>query len=338
MDDTKHFDLVRQRNRRFIRNLMRDYRQIGKAELAEASGLSFPTVSALVGDMIATGEVILLEETQTRGGRPAGQYALAPLFRAGICAYIADMVLCLRVVDIFGETVFERKLPFPAKDCSAALCDAIRYVKKRFPTLDAMSLGLPGVVRDGRVLFLPSHPELNGVDLHELLQQTFGIDVFLENDVNAFVLAERETWPSLFHFLRSEACSGSGILVDGKLMRGAGGYAGEIEYLDLPSSGTHRTLNERLALIASQYTGDEYRQAVNQLIAEVLVSVICILNPADVALSGFELDEADLSSIHDTITSRLPEERCPRIHTVSDVEPLYFAGLLSILCDYRKSQ
>ncbi len=338
MDDTKHFDLVRQRNRRFIRNLMRDYRQIGKADLAEVSGLSFPTVSALLGEMLATGEVVLLDETQTRGGRPAGQYALAPLFRAGICAYITDMFLCLRVVDVFGETVFERRLPFPANDCEAALSDAIRYVQKRFPTLDAMSLGLPGVVRDGRVLFLPSHPELNGVDLHERLRQTFGIEVFLENDVNAFVLAERETWPSLFHFLRSDACSGSGILIDGKLMRGSGGYAGEIEYLDLPLSGSHRTLNERLAMIAREYKDELYRRAVNQLISEVLVSVVCILNPADVALSGFVLDDSDLTEISNLIKARLPQERSARLHIVSDVEPLYFAGLLSILGDYRNIQ
>lgn len=332
-EDSTHFEIVRQQNRRKIRNLMRDVAKIGKSELSSLSGLTFPTISALISDLLDSGEVELLDCTAIRGGRPAGQYALVPLFHTAVCAYLDDGKVFLRVVNVFGQTILEQVSPLPTADCCRALIALLENIHERYPSLSVISLGIPGAVKDGRILFLPSHPSLEGLELGHILSSEFGVTVFIENDVNTLVLAERHVWPNLFHLFRGkcESGSGSGILINGELLRGAGGYAGEIGYLPFFAP---RTTQDTYAALSTTQHGHAGLEDKISIITSVIISVICILNPEDVAVSGFSIDAAALEQIKTNIMTSLPPSRCPRLHLVDDIEDLYFSGLLGMVIDY----
>lgn len=338
MDDTSHFDVIRLQNRRLIRNLMIDVKQIGKSELATRSGLSFPTVSALISELMESGEVVLLDCTATRGGRPAGQYALAPLYRTAILAYMDEDELFFRVVNAYGECIKEGSTDLPKKDCCDALFRITRDLEDQFPSLSVISLGIPGVVKDGRILFLPAYPELEGVDLGARISSAFGIPVFLENDVNTMVLAERMTWPNLFHLFRGKCASGagSGILINGEVLRGFGGFAGEISYLPFFREA-QLTQEGQPADLSCKESGLTIDTTI-ALITPVILSVICILNPADIAVSGFGIDQDALEEIKKRILFAIPSDRFPDFHLIDDTDSLYFSGLLGMVTDYWKNQ
>ncbi len=105
------------------------------------------------------------------------------------------------------------------------------------PTRHVM-VGVPGAVdlRTGRISQIPNIAGLQDVDVLGYLRGRFGPDVAIENDVNLAMLGEQVLGcASGCHnaaFLSLGTGAGLGLLIDGKLFRGAHGAAGEIA--DLP--------------------------------------------------------------------------------------------------------
>ncbi len=337
-EDCSHFDQVRQQNRRTVRNLMRGCAKIGKAELAAASGLSFPTISALLADMLETKEVLLLRDTASHGGRPAEQFALNPLFQTALCAYIEDHVLHIQVYDVFGTSRHDERQDFSEIQTPERLCDLLSRATAPYPGLSVVCLGIPGVVQGGHVSYIPDYPDLHDCDLRSYLGAKFDVPVYIENDVNVFVLAEREKWPNLVHIFYGANCPGAGILINGSLLRGANGCAGELECLPFEHEGEPVSFGTKLSLVNRRRLSEVKRLQLLSAVAEALTGAICFLNPADAALSGFGLRPEDLSVIQKEVEKFIPHGRCPKLHIVDDVDSLYMKGLLEFAMDYWKAR
>jgi len=336
--DCSHFDQVRMQNRRIIRNLMRQAAQITKAELAEESGLSFPTVSALIGDLLASGEVIRLPESATRGGRPAELFALSPVFQTAVCAYIEDHNLYIRVYDVFGQVLHDARSLLTSGHSSPLLLENLLRIREQFPSLSVLCLGIPGVIENGRLTYLPDYPDMQDLPLQQMLETALSVPVHLENDVNVFVSAERDQWPDLVHIFLGANGPGAGILVRGQLIRGVCGYAGELEFLPFEHLGVPVTFCEKLRRIKADMAGSDGRTLFLQCLARAIVSIICIINPPDVALSGFGLAGSDIADLQGELERIIPAARCPALHIVDQVDDLYQSGLLKIAMDDWKER
>jgi predicted NBD/HSP70 family sugar kinase len=105
-------------------------------------------------------------------------------------------------------------------------------------------VGVPGAVdpRTGRVSLIPNIAGLQDVDVIGYLRSRFGPDVAIENDVNLALLGEQTLGcASGCHnaaFLSLGTGAGLGLLIDGKLFRGAHGAAGEIAELPIACDPT----------------------------------------------------------------------------------------------------
>ena len=99
-------------------------------------------------------------------------------------------------------------------------------------------VGVPGAVdpRTSRVSQIPNIVGLEDVDILGFLRDRFGPHVAIENDVNLAMLGEQALGCASgcrnAAFLALGTGTGLGLLIDGKLFRGARGAAGEIA--DLP--------------------------------------------------------------------------------------------------------
>lgn len=330
-----HFDQVRLTNRRRIRNLMRENRSFGKAELADLSSLSFPTVSALLQDLVQSGEVLLMPEQETRGGRPAGRYALDPRFQVAFCAYIEDYRLHVRVFDVLGNSVEEAVSPLDHAFCLRDLLRHLDALNEKYPMRSVISLGFPGVTVDGRLTYIPLYPDLENKDIAAILGERYGVPIFVENDVNVLVSAERGTWPDLFHLFKGANGPGAGILCGGSVLRGFSGGAGEVEYLPfIAEDGTFRTFCGELTHIDATLTDEDQKVALRRTLLCAVFAAISIVNPADIALSGFGLTSSDLAIMQLALVDRIPSDRIPTLHLIEDVDALYQLGLFQIARDY----
>src|SRR6185295_12154825 len=108
-----------------------------------------------------------------------------------------------------------------------------------------IGIGLPGVidVEKGALRWTPGAwlPELDGVPLLSVLGQRTGQRVFVDNDVNALALAEwmfgagRDV--SSIVTIAIGTGVGAGVILDGTLIRGHIGAAGEIGHLSMNREG-----------------------------------------------------------------------------------------------------
>jgi glucokinase len=108
-----------------------------------------------------------------------------------------------------------------------------------------IGIGLPGLidVEKGALRWTPGGwlPELDGIPLPSVLGQRTGQRVFVDNDVNALALAEwmfgagRDV--SSIVTLAIGTGVGAGLILDGTLIRGHVGAAGEIGHLSMNREG-----------------------------------------------------------------------------------------------------
>jgi predicted NBD/HSP70 family sugar kinase len=102
-------------------------------------------------------------------------------------------------------------------------------------------LGSPGVFdpRSGRIGIAPNIPDFDRIDIVEELGRRLGCPVQIENDVNLAAMGEQ--WQGCckevrdFAFVALGTGIGLGLVLDGRLVRGARGAAGEIAFLPIGS-------------------------------------------------------------------------------------------------------
>lgn len=106
-----------------------------------------------------------------------------------------------------------------------------------------VGIGAPGIIgrKKGEIEFCPNIPFLNGFKLGPVLARKLGKPVVLENDANTGVYGECELGAARGYkdvigvFLGTGV--GGGIVLSGKIHRGASGAAGEIGHMIVDPSG-----------------------------------------------------------------------------------------------------
>lgn len=94
----------------------------------------------------------------------------------------------------------------------------------------------------GKVIYATDNlPGWTGMEIKRRLESTFGIDTFVENDVNCFALGEANfgLGQGKSHILCITVGTGIGgaIIIDGKLYRGWKGSAGELGHITIDYNG-----------------------------------------------------------------------------------------------------
>jgi predicted NBD/HSP70 family sugar kinase/biotin operon repressor len=238
---------LRERNRGRVVDALRSGGAVSRAEISRRTGLSPSTVSSLVGDLQAAGLVVerAPDDGDSVVGRPP---VLVALDRSAGTVLGVDfghdhvrVALADLSYDILGESFAELETGSAAVD---SLDTAARMVGELIDEAGvdrdrvlAASLGLPGPI-DSETGLVHSRSILpNWVGLHPAaeLEERLGMPVLLDNDANMGALGEgtfgvgRDS--RVMVYLRLSAGIGAGILIDGRLFRGARGAAGEIGHV-----------------------------------------------------------------------------------------------------------
>ncbi|MBU0766369.1 ROK family protein [Patescibacteria group bacterium] len=115
-----------------------------------------------------------------------------------------------------------------------------------------IGIGVPGLVRqpEGIIVTLPNIPESNEFPLKARLTADSGLPVTIDNDANTFALAEglnsKYNTKGIVVGITMGTGVGGGVVVDGKLFRGAHGFAAEIGHMLLrPGEPPYNTDDKR---------------------------------------------------------------------------------------------
>lgn len=244
-------ETAREINRNIVLNTIHAHQPVSRADLARFTGLQASTVSVIVGQLIEEGWVLTGEFGRLpRGRRPV--YVSLNDKHVTLAIDLRPNEANLAVVDINGKILGRETVAFSAQSNprtrpKAALADVIKGAQKLKSTHRERVFAGVGVSVSGRVdqkthklLFSPNAP-WNQIDVYEELMKKLHGPIEMENAANASLFAER--WFGEFgNAANVVAVSvsdglGTGLLLDGHLIRGGGDMAGEFGHMPLAETG-----------------------------------------------------------------------------------------------------
>ena len=152
---------------------------------------------------------------------------------------------CLGVLlDDAGTVVREHRIPTPQSGSAPALVDAVDEVARELQGGDALpvGVGVPGLVdRDGVLRFAPNIRGVVELAVRAELSKRLGVEVSVDNDATCAAWGERAVGAARGHdhviLVTLGTGVGGGIIIDGRLVRGAHGFAGEIGHMVVAANG-----------------------------------------------------------------------------------------------------
>ena len=234
---------------------LREHSPLSRAEIADLTGLHRATVSHLMTDLL---EQRLVRETGTRHaetiGRPRQGVALDGAHIGVLGLEINVDYIAAHGTDLAGQELVERRWPFDAmgsrpehavQRLGSVAVESAAALHRAGALLAGAGVAVPGLVdrEHGLVRYAPN------LQWHELpLARHLGAAlsipqdrVVVENDANLSALAEHTVGvaagTSHLAYLTGEVGIGGGFIVDGTLLRGDQGFAGEVGHLPLDPAG-----------------------------------------------------------------------------------------------------
>jgi len=247
---------LRERNRERVIAVLRTLGRTSQADIARTTGLSRTTVSTLVAELKDSGLVFEVDgrAPDMRGGRPGVQLALQDSPRVVLGIDFGHSHVRVAVADLAHNVLAERARDMDvnhfaedALDGSASMVDEVlgEAGVERAAVICA-GIGIPGPVdrARGTVGSATILPGWLGLRIADEMEGRLSLRVEIENDANCGALAEL-TWGagrdcSNFAYIKAASGIGAGLVIDGRLLRGASGTAGEIGHTTV--SYTHLTL------------------------------------------------------------------------------------------------
>ncbi len=220
--------------------------EISRAELARQTGLTRPTVSALVAELIDKQYVVEVGRGPSAGGKRPMLLNLAQDRHNLLCLDLGGRTLRGALLDLRGEIKQRRTVWRGEAQGEAALALVMELVGELLTSAEVPVLGIgigtPGLVNsvNGTVL---NAVNLGWQDLklRERISEAFGIDVFVANDSHMAALAEYtfggERDSQNLILIRIGQGVGAGIVVRGQVFFGDGFGAGEIGHVVVANNG-----------------------------------------------------------------------------------------------------
>ncbi|GAB2964225.1 ROK family transcriptional regulator [Streptomyces heilongjiangensis] len=258
---------MRRRNLSRVMHTVNTEGPLSRAAVASHIGLTRAAVSTLVDELIRAG---LLEELGPerpgRVGRPGSALALSGRGPAGIGAEIGVDHLAVCAVDLRGAVraravrhgTNRGRSPEPVIDELTALVrQVVAEAEQEGLWAAGLAVAVPGLVaRDARTVVRAPNLDWHDTDLGALLPEDLPLTV--DNEANFGGLAE--LWlgaatPRDFLHVSAEIGIGGAVVVDGRLLRGTRGFAGELGHVPVRPEGPECACGGRGCL--EQYAGEE---------------------------------------------------------------------------------
>jgi len=217
-----------------------------RADLARFLNVSPALMTQLVKDLIADGLVQELDVAPSGGGRPARLLGLVSSAGRAVGAKIAPDHIAFVEMEIDGSVRRSASEPYDARS-SSYLADLVALFhdfvdRSDDSTLLGVGVGVSGSVNRRDIGLVESEEfDWHQAPIGATLRRELGLPVLIENNVNALAVAERLYGMGRQHddflVLTIGTGVGAGFVVDGSVLRGHSGGAGEIGHLPVQYTG-----------------------------------------------------------------------------------------------------
>ncbi|MBE1878410.1 ROK family transcriptional regulator [Myceligenerans pegani] len=253
--------MVRRTHEGRVLSALRAFGALSRAELAERVGLSRTTLSEITATLVKRGAVVVVDTDAAlrRGsGRPAERLALDPAAGQFLGVDFGHRRVQVAVADASHEIIASGVERYDdgtgwTDRIAAALGLVDRLAREHglhFGALQAVGIGVPGPYTragaGGAHITWKQHTAPDGVDA--AFAERFGSPVMVDNNTRLAALAEAVSRPeplSDLVYVRLSDGVGGGLVVAGRLVTGARGFAGELGHVTADPAGAECRCGKR---------------------------------------------------------------------------------------------
>lgn len=252
------FQLMKSVNTKIILNEIRLAKKISRADIAKKTGISAPTVTHVVKELINDR---LIEESHlgpSSGGRKPkilklrddGYYVIAVdagtrTIEVALCNLTGDLLY--RKKNKIHETITSDELLTEIIELVHGLLENIDISKEKIVGIGVAMHGVMDIERGKS--YYSSNTGLKEVPIKRILEDEFSIPVNLENNSRALTLGEywfgEHNNTNRFSAINIGRGLGSGLIIDNKLVHGAQYVAGEIGHTTISLEGEKCSCGKR---------------------------------------------------------------------------------------------
>lgn len=304
-------------------------------DLVLRTGLSQVSCSNVIDDLISEGVVCELPRQGCASrGRPVRRFEVNKNYR--LCAEITlecENLKCAfptslhyRIVNILGEEC-AKGVEDGGKDIRPEkLFTLVKTLQKKHRTIRSVVISFPGPTANGKIGAGgdPHFDTFVGLDMKAEIRARFNLPCEIANDMNLAALGyyheHASSLPETFAYLGQQpnSCPGCGLVINGQILEGASGFAGEVKYLDV---GNQKDLMIRLASRAER----------KKLAVRMICSLTAVLNPTQIVLAGETFcDPPFIRDIEKGCAAVLPQGVWPQLVVRDDWTDDVWKGLFAM--------
>lgn len=322
-------NLIKENNLHKLRRALRQERTATKSRLAELTGISVVTIQSLLQVLIENGEAGEDEIVQPQLGRPAVSYRFCECAKLMLVISLLERdkkdTAVFSVVNLYGEVIWEFEKPYPLVEKSC-FDEEIESVLTKYPgkvaktAVSLIAVGFPGIEHKGQILF-SDYERLRNVDLAGYLKEKYRIPVVLENDINAAVYGYASANGYMDEivagiYMPSKYPPGAGICMEGKVVKGKSGLAGEIANLPLNIDWENF---------------DYEKEAVDCFLIQTIRMIACLYNPTAIVLYDERKEREEIpGKTAEQMKTKLEKLMLPQIVTKESMKDDFRNGMIRL--------
>ena len=310
----------RQENRKTIFHFMLDGKEYTKQQVSVGTGLSVATCNTLLNEMEAQGIVCGVSKKSGEVGRSSVLYQINDKHECYLAVHFY-IVKKQRWVESIVFSVTGNVLAKNTKEYELVnyerIEDLIGALIQQYPHITQIVIGTPSIAQFGIIKYCDI-PELEGVSMKEKLESKFAVPVSMENDMHFkefgyYRKTQNENDVISLGYFPSHILPGTATIYKGNIIRGANCFAGMTGFL---SYGVSK--EEQLAMLEPENCAS--------FIATSICSIIVLLNPSIIVLTGDLINDSILTTIIETCGRDVPAEYMPQFEIVDNFDEYYYEG------------
>ncbi|WP_027625259.1 ROK family transcriptional regulator [Clostridium lundense] len=265
-------------NKTLILQCIKEKQTATRAEITEATKISHTTVRSILKELLKCEDIVIVGLDKSSGGRRAERYKINADKTCIIAATVEAEKLTYRVVNAVGEILEDRSQKLKSKEDIDSIYNTFNRVIDKYKNIKCIGINVPGIVTERGYVSGLGVDDWKEVYLKEELISKYNIPVVLENDLNSVAVGyykNNTDSGSIIYISFTSLGAGAGIIVNGKLYKGANGSAGEVGVLPIGDTYLNNILLRNL-------DNDEY---INATVKTIKI-IASLLNPKTIVLGG----------------------------------------------------
>lgn len=226
---------IRNKNLSDILQVLRRKGACSLAQLTEQTDGGLTTVKKCVLQAMEMGMVCEGDTADSTGGRKAKLYFLNTDYQYFLFLIVDNNNLICKICDFEYTTVDEYNVNFELKDFLKSIYTIIDKAVDKYK-VGTICLALPCVLNDGVIMDWFYNPSAVGLDIKRSLKEKYGRNIIIQNDMKLTAIGECAEYAGTVLNIATVQFGHNGIgvgaTVNGNVLTGNTGFAGEVGYMD----------------------------------------------------------------------------------------------------------